>query len=364
MEEKHQHRLSGRSALGVATICVATAFSPSFGAVSYRPAPEGIPGVVLVTADADDEPRFDCVGEAAPGRRMEPDTVFWMASNTKGVVAALVLNLASEGVLSLDDRVEKYFPSWKELSVTNRPTLRMLLCHTTGLDVFPTKPIARPGMDVLAEHVHVEPLKFEPDTNYLYSNWDIDVAAAIVEKATGRPFEVEMAERIFKPLGMTDSTFIPNASQTARRATFYRLSDGKPPKAVKIFRHKLAPPYREVGVYPEAGGGLLSTPRDMARFFQMVARGGRAPDGRVLISAPLMEKWAVKQTPPCVKVAYSFGMKVDGKGSLFHGGVGGTWAEVNVKTRKVRLYMANFEGKCKAAAAFKNAWMKSSKLTP
>ena len=62
MEEKHQHRLSGRSALGVATICVATAFSPSFGAVSYRPAPEGIPGVVLVTADADDEPRFDCVG--------------------------------------------------------------------------------------------------------------------------------------------------------------------------------------------------------------------------------------------------------------------------------------------------------------
>ena len=333
-------------------------------AVSHRPAPEGIPGVVLVTADADGEPCFDCVGEAAPGRPMEPDTVFWMASNTKGVVAALVLNLASEGVLSLDDRVEKYFPSWKELAVTNRPTLRMLLCHTTGLDVFPKKPIARPGMDALAEHVHVEPLKFEPDTNYLYSNWDIDVAAAIVEKATGRPFDVEMAERIFKPLGMTDSTFIPNASQNARRATFYRLSDGKPPEAAKIVRHKLAPPYMEVGVYPEAGGGLLSTPRDMAKFFQMVARGGRTPDGRVLISAPLMAKWAVKQTPPCVKVGYSFGMKVDGKGSLFHGGVGGTWAEVNVKTRKLRLYMANFEGKCKAAAAFKDAWMKSSKLVP
>ena len=219
-------------------------------------------------------------------------------------------------------------------------------------------------MDALAEHVHVEPLKFEPDTNYQYSNWDIDVAAAIVEKATGRPFEVEMAERIFKPLGMTDSTFIPNASQTARRATFYKLSDGKPPKATKIVRHKLAPPYMEVGVYPEAGGGLLSTPRDMAKFFQMVARGGRAPDGRVLISAPLMEKWAKKQTPPCVKNGYSFGMKVDGKGSLSHGGVGGTWVEVNVKTRKLRLYMANFAGKSKAAAAFKNDWMKSSKLTP
>ena len=326
--------------------------------VTHRAAPEGLPGAVLVTADADGAPHFDCVGEAAPGRRMEPDTVFWMASNTKGVLAALVLNLVSEGVLSLDDPVEKYFPSWKKLPVKNRPTMRMLLCHTTGLDVFPKKPIARPGMDALAEHVHVEPLKFEPDTDYLYSNWDIDVAAAIVEKATGRPFEVEMAERIFKPLGMVDSTFIPTAEQEARRATFYRLSEDKPPQAAKIVRHKLAPPYMEVGIYPEAGGGLLSTPQDMIKFFQMIARGGLTSDGRRLVSEQLMEEWAKKQTPPCVKVGYSFGMKVNGKGKLFHGGVGGTWAEVNVKTRKARLYMANMEGSSKPVKAFRKAFVR------
>ena len=45
---------------------------------TYRAAPDGFPGAVLVTADADGVPHFDCVGEAAPGRRMEPDTVFWM----------------------------------------------------------------------------------------------------------------------------------------------------------------------------------------------------------------------------------------------------------------------------------------------
>ena len=71
------------------------AFLQAATAVSYRPAPDGVPGAVLVTADADGAPRFDCVGEAAPGRRMEPDTVFWMASNTKGVLGALVLNLVS-----------------------------------------------------------------------------------------------------------------------------------------------------------------------------------------------------------------------------------------------------------------------------
>ncbi len=51
--------------------------------VTYRAAPEGFPGAVLVTADADGAPHFDCVGEAAPGRRMEPDTVFWWRPTRK-----------------------------------------------------------------------------------------------------------------------------------------------------------------------------------------------------------------------------------------------------------------------------------------
>jgi len=112
-----------------------------------------------------------------------------------------------------------------------------------------------------------------------------------------------------------------------------------------------------VGVYPEAGGGLLSTPQDMIKFFQMIARGGLTSDGRRLVSEQLMKEWAKKQTPPCVKVGYSFGMKVNGKGRLFHGGVGGTWAEVNVKTRKARLYMANMEGSSKPVKAFRKAFV-------
>ena len=64
-----------------------------------------------------------------------------------------------------------------------------------------------------------------------------------------------------------------------------------------------------------------------------------------------------------MKVGYSFGMKVDGKGSLCHGGVGGTWAEVNVKTRKARLYMANMQGSSKAAKEFRSDWMKKTELS-
>ena len=330
---------------------------------AWRAAPEGMPGAVLVMADADGAPRFDCVGEAAPGRRMAPDTMFWMASNTKGVLGALVLMLATEGKLSLDDPVEKYFPSWKNLAATNRPTLRMLLCHTSGLARFPKDSLPSPGMEALAERAAEQPLAYEPGTKYVYSNWDIDVAAAITEKVTGRPFDIEMKERIFKPLGMTDTTFVPTPGQTARRAVIYKLSDNKPPEKTQPVR-KLVAPYLNIGEHPEAGGGLLSTPHDMIRFFQMIARGGRTPDGRVLISASLMREWATKQTPPAIKTAYSFGMKVNGKGGISHGGVCGTWGEANIDTRKARLYMVNFQGTSKASKAFRHAWEKETALKP
>ena len=332
-------------------------------AVTYRPAPDGVPGAVLVTADADGAPHFDCVGEAAPGRRMEPDTVFWMASNTKGVLGALVLNLASEGKLSLDDRVEKYFPSWKNLAATNRPTLRMLLCHTSGLARFTDAALPRPGMEALAERAAEQPLAYEPGTKYVYSNWDIDVAAAITEKVTGRPFDVEMKERIFKPLGMTDTTFVPTAEQIARRATVYKLSKDKPPRPEEPVR-KLVAPYTRIGEHPEAGGGLLSTPQDMIKFFQMIARGGRTPDGKVLISEPLMREWTTKQTPPAIKTPYSFGMIVSGKGAISHGGACGTWGEANTVTRKARLYMVNFQGKSKASKDFRENWNRQTTLSP
>ena len=188
------------------------------------------------------------------------------------------------------------------------------------------------------------------------------MAAAITEKVTGRPFDVEMRERILKPLGMTDTTFVPTAEQATRRATVYKLSADKPPHPEEPVR-KLVNPYLHIGEHPEAGGGLLSTPQDMIKFFQMIARGGRTPDGKILISEPLMRAWATKQTPPAIKTAYSFGMAVNGKGGISHGGACGTWGEANINTRKARLYMVNFQGKSKASKAFHAEWKRRTELT-
>jgi len=325
----------------------------------WREAPAGVPGAVSVTSTEDGKTTFECIGYAnlAQQTKMTPDTVFWMASNTKGVAAATALAVIGEGSLLLDDPVEKYFPSWKSLAATNRPTLRMLLSHTAGLPFFTDRALPRAGMAVLAERAAEQPLAYEPGTKYQYSNWGIDVAMAMVEKATGKPFNVVMHERIFKPLGMTDSSFGISASQRARLATVYRLSDKKEPAPTSVDR-SLAAPYLTYGEIPEAGGGLLSTPRDMIRFFRMIADGGKAPDGTVIIPEALMRAWATRQTPTNVTSSYSFGMHVDKSGNISHGGQAGTWGEANMRSRRARLLMVNVEGGCAGYKAFRDNWMK------
>lgn len=330
----------------------------------WQAAPEGVPGAVLVTSTEAGKATFECVGYAdlAAKRKMTPDTVFWMASNTKGVAAATALAVVGEGKLMLDDPVEKYFPSWKKLAAKERPTLRMLLAHTSGLPFFTDKPLPSPGMAALAERAAEQPLAYEPGTKYQYSNLGIDVAMAMVEKAIGKPFDVVMAERIFKPLGMTDTTFVPSADQRARQAVVYRLSDTKPPEPMVVDR-RLAAPYLTYGTHPEAGGGLLSTPRDMIKFFRMIADGGKAPDGTVIIPPYLMKAWQTKQTPSGDANSYSLGMSVDESGSLSHGGQCYTWGEANVKTRRARLFMVNFCGKSAAYSDFRENWQAVTDLS-
>ena len=330
----------------------------------WHEAPAGVPGAVLVTSTEEGKTSFECVGYAdlAAGRKMTPDTVFWMASNTKGVAAATALAAIGEGKLLLDDPVEKYFPSWKKLTAKERPTLRMLLAHTSGLPFFTDRPLPGPGMAALAERAAEQPLAYEPGTKYLYSNWGIDVAMAMVEKATGKPFDVVMSELVFKPLGMTDTTFVPSADQRARRAVVYRLSDTKAPEPMTPVRG-LAAPYLRYGEIPEAGGGLLSTPRDMIKFFRMIADGGKAPDGTVIVPPYLMKAWQTRQTPAALADnRYSLGMNADEKGNVAHGGQCGTWGEANVRSKRARLFMVNFGGRSAAYSDFRENWMKVTDL--
>jgi CubicO group peptidase (beta-lactamase class C family) len=183
---------------------------------------------------------------------MPTNAMFWIASTSKPMTATAFMMLVDEGKVSLDDPVEKYLPEFhgqmvkvandgkaqsgqapsgsqtsSQLLAAIHPILvREILSHTSGL---PFKSSAQPGaLDTLSLKDSVvsfaaEPLLFQPETSYRYSNEGIDTAARIIEVVSGMPYEKFMQQRLFDPLGMKDTTFWPDAEQLTRLAETYKL---------------------------------------------------------------------------------------------------------------------------------------------
>ena len=175
---------------------------------------------------------------------MRADALFWIASTSKPITVAAFMMLVDEGKINLDDPVEKYLPEFKGQMVGPRNPdpagkttaqlvpaihpirIREILSHSSGLRF---RSAAQPGaLDTLTLKDSVltfaaEPLLFQPGTDYSYSNEGINTAARILEVVTGMPYEQFLQKRLFKPLGMKDTTFWPNAGQIARIATTYKL---------------------------------------------------------------------------------------------------------------------------------------------
>ena len=143
-----------------------------------------------------------------------PQTIFESGSVAKQFTAAALVLLEQDGKLKIDDPVKKYIP---ELPDYGKPvTIRHILTHTAGLrdwgsvmaltgagrgDRVVTQPIA---LDVIYRQ---KALDFEPGAEYSYSNSGYQLAAEIVERVSGKKFGEFVGERIFKPLGMTNSSW-------------------------------------------------------------------------------------------------------------------------------------------------------------
>lgn len=139
-------------------------------------------------------------------------TLFNVGSITKTFVMNSILILRDEGKLSLEDSLIKYFPDFKNKEIASKVKIKHLLTHSSGL------PDLRPVSENLefyltaddaqnwAPILQADSLKFEPGTQYEYSNPAFNALALIIEKVSGQPWRTFVAERIFKPAGMTTST--------------------------------------------------------------------------------------------------------------------------------------------------------------
>ena len=154
-------------------------------------------------------------------------TMFQSGSVGKQFTAALVLLLAAEGRLGLDDPVSKRLPeapeAWRGI------TVRHLLTHTSGIAEYTDRIDLRRDYteDQLLRMAGERPLDFVPGTRWSYSNTAYAVLGILIHRASGRFYGDLLHERIFRPLGMTTARVISEADIVPGRAAGYRLVEGQ-----------------------------------------------------------------------------------------------------------------------------------------
>ena len=250
------------------------------------------------------------------GAPMTADSMFRIASQTKAIVSTAVMMLQEEGALLIRDPVGDYLPEFRETTVAvprdrggydvvpaRRPiTIRDLLTHTSGFgygtgvaaDRWQSagiqgwyfadrdEPIAE-----TVKRIAALPADAQPGERWVYG-YSTDILGALVERVSGQPLDRFLEERIFRPLGMTDTHFYVPEDKRDRLATVYSAAEGGIVRAEGTGSNGQ-------GAYVEGprksfsgGAGLVSTATDYARFLQMLLNGGEL-DGVRLLSRKTVE---------------------------------------------------------------------------
>jgi CubicO group peptidase (beta-lactamase class C family) len=184
-------------------------------------------------------------------------------------------------------------------------------------------------------------LQFQPGTKYLYSNAGINTAARILEVVSGTAYEDFLDQRLFKPLGMTDTTFWPNEEQLARLAKSYKPNasqSGLDEIVITQLRYPLSDRKRQ----PVPAGGLFSTARDVAIFCQMILAGGTS-NGKRYLSESAVKQMTSRQTSPPIPESYGFGWSVNGS-SYGHGGAYATNMDVDPVRNLISVFLVQHAG--------------------
>jgi CubicO group peptidase (beta-lactamase class C family) len=325
------------------------------------------PGVVAGVARGD-ETYIEAAGTmAVDGPPMRADTLFRISSTTKPITAAVILGLIEDGLLQLEEPVDRLVPELAGRRVLRRPdgplddtveaerpvTVRDLLTFTWGfgmqgamfsgpepwpvvaaagereLGTFgPPAPDTTPEPEVWLRRLAELPLLAQPGERWLYSAGS-QVLGVLAARAGGAPFEEVMRDRILRPAGMRDTGFY--AADPARLATAYENRDGR-----------LAVTDRPDGAwsrrprFPDGAGGLVSTAADLLAFGRMLLRGGDSA-----LKPPTVAEMTRDQLTPVQRArvwpgfsflgdrGWGYGVSVLADGSYaWEGGLGTTWVNV------------------------------------
>jgi CubicO group peptidase (beta-lactamase class C family) len=259
-----------------------------------------IPGVVAAVARDNKIVYFQALGmqDREAGKAMTDNSLFRVYSMTRQITSTAILMLQEDGLLDVNDPIQKYLPQFADQTVfldpenpdpaQTRPrvgdiTIAHLLTHSGGLGarsepVYVANAVRDRNitLDEMVDNVARMPLFSDPGTRFRYG-LSATVLGKVVEVVSGQPLEDFLHQRLFTPVGMTDTVFYADSTRLERLTTVYRPRDGElVPYEIETV------PFSQRPRLIEGGVGLLSTVMDYLRFSQMLLNGGEINGQRVL----------------------------------------------------------------------------------
>ena len=344
-------------------------------------------GVVTVLARHGKVAFVDVAGvqDIASNRPMTRDSMFRIFSMTKPITGVAMMMLYEEGRWRLNDPVSDYIPEFDELTVyagensdgsireeeLERPiTMRELMTHTAGLAytldmrhpvnrMFRDRRVlnAREPLQAMIDKMAMLPLLAQPGTRWIYSS-SVDVQGYLVEKLSGQKFADFLRERIFSPLGMTDTAFYVPTEKTNRLALRHSVDpDGNLRLDSRGDAFTKTPPG------PSGGGGLFGTVDDYLRFAQMLLNGGELNGIRLLAPRTVemmrtnhMSAEATRHMRPGMGFGMDFMIYMDpaaagepnSPGSYYWLGIDGTWFWIDPALDLTFVGMIQHQGRAQA----------------
>ncbi len=244
---------------------------------------------------------------------MPTDALFRTYSMTRPVTALGIVMLHDEGALDVNDPVQMYLPQFADQEVLRNPasldpedsrprqgdvTIAQLLTHTSGIGSRSSELYRNHSvhgwdqtLEQVVDNVARLPLFEDPGTIYRYGMHS-EVLGRVIEEVSGLPLEQFYQERIFGPLGMTDTVFRVVGERRERLATVYRPDEGG-----QLRPHEMETiPVTEERALTSSGVGLVSSTMDFVRFSQLFLDDG-VVNGERLISSEAVRMMAENGVP-------------------------------------------------------------------
>jgi CubicO group peptidase (beta-lactamase class C family) len=289
-----------------------------------------IPGVGLALIEDDEIVWEGGLGVKTQGSndKVDENTRFMVASNTKGMATLLLATLVDEGKLAWDQTVTEVYPEFRlgSQDTTDQVRIEHLICACTGLPrkdmqfVFNTS-AETPAGDTFAQLAATEPTSGFGEV-FQYNNLMASAAGYIgghilyPQMEIGAAFDRAMDERIFEPLGMDATTFDYRAAMSDNWARPHSRGFGGPVQSVPMDWNSMVYPYRPAG-------GAWSTAHDMALYALNELREGKRADGSTFVSPANLLKRREHYVPIGEDAWYGMGLMEDaskGKQIFDHGG--------------------------------------------